>query len=398
MSYFKKYMLLVVALVLVGISLTWFLIPPSRHAETRSPDAIAVDAIRVKQARHDSWMKVHAVVADHFASEVKSPASASVKELKVERDMAVKKGDVLVVLDPQEHERENTYLNAKQIQQMKVIDATKKQIIHQEKLVSQQSIIFDLAQKKFDRYKQLLKEQLVSLQDIEAIKAEALKQENQLVREKSQLIVLKQHLTAEEVLLLDIHNQLQDIKTAIDDSFITAQWDGWVRDIKVRSGSEVMKNEVVMTLQGHHYDLHAPLSIERYKKLSHIKNIAGYINVSGVEHALTQGALVPYKMHKQPEVSWSLPEDKKWIAGERFDVFIRIPHDELTTKLPQKAVFDSYVFEIVEGRLRAVPVTILDVSEQGQSEVLVSGLTENMHIMTTGLAGPKEGLAVKVSE
>ena len=238
----------------------------------------------------------------------------------------------------------------------------------------------------------------IKAQTIEAIKAEALKQENQLVREKSQLIVLKQHLTAEEVLLLDIHNQLQDIKTAIDDSFITAQWDGWVRDIKVRSGSEVMKNEVVMTLQGHHYDLHAPLSIERYKKLSHIKNIAGYINVSGVEHALTQGALVPYKMHKQPEVSWSLPEDKKWIAGERFDVFIRIPHDELTTKLPQKAVFDSYVFEIVEGRLRAVPVTIMDVSEQGQSEVLVSGLTENMHIMTTGLAGPKEGLAVKVSE
>ena len=396
--YFRKYGLVIFAGILLLVATVWLFKSPSRGVEAREPNVLVVDAVTVKQAPHDGWMKVHAVVTDHLASAVKSPISATVERLLVREDAVVSKGDVLVILDQRDLERDKQYLIAKESQQLNAIAATKKQLAHQDSLVSQQTTIYQLAQKKYDRYQRLLKEKLVSVQELESFKAESLKHHNQLVREQSQLIALTQRLQADKVVLMDIRNQLQDVLTSLEDCIIKAQWDGWVRGIKVRPGSEVMKNEVVLTVQGHHYDLVAPLSIDRYKKLVNLEGIDASLQVDHADIDLSQGSLVPYKMNKQSHVSWPLPAEQQWVVGDRYDVYIRLPHELATTKLPQKAVFDSYVFEIADGHLRAVPVSIVDVSEKGEVALLVTGLKDNMRIMTTGLAGPKEGLAVKVAE
>ena len=377
------------------MSVFWYTHPPTRQSLSEQDRSYLISAMPVSHQQHDAFTKVIATVVDRQATVINSPLDSSVVKMYVRDGDVVRKGDVLIELDAEDMARNFEVLLTKRQQHAQSINTYEQQLAQQNQLVQQQEALHLLSMKKRDRHKILLDEKLISEQRGDDLQIEILQQETQMLKERSMLLSLQQQRNAELTAFKDTSRQIANLEESIESAKIRAPWDGVVQMRLVRVGAEVRKTEPLLSLQGKQFDLVAPLTISKYRKLSQLGTISGFVDYQGERLLLEQGKLTHYQPNVQPEVIWSLP-GPEWIAGEHMTAFVRVPQQQMTMRIPQKAVFGQKVYIVDDGELRGVPIEIVDRSDEGVPSFLVSGLADGMIVMTTAIAGPKEGLAVRV--
>ena len=390
---------------------------PKPAPEEVAEKAWSVSAMAVVPMNIAPNLNLFGRVSTPRKAKLTAAVQANVLDVLVDEGQLVAKGDLLIQLDDRDVKLDLMQAQADlddaqaQRAQMKAQhQADVKKLDYQEQM-------FDLAQKKTERYQQLRGDQLISAAVLD--EAESLARQQAIALEQQRVVVktFKHELAKAKASVDRATVKVEQARLNLERTRIEAPFGGLVSGVEVAPGDRVSVGHALLALiDTKKMEVRAPIASKYIASLSaqmkQQQRVRAWATIDGERIALTLRHLAAEVVSGHSGIDGIFAIDDKDLAASKANVVVlgrvvnmslELPAEQNVASVPVQAVYDNQRVYLVENeRLRGVDVDVVGeyVNDSGDYRVLVrsEALQEGQSLMTTQLSRAMTGLKVALSD
>lgn len=365
-------------------------------------DAASVETITPQPGEVSPQLQLYARYQSRQSITINSPTSADVVQVMARVGDRVAAGDALVQLDDADLARQVRQLEARRqdLQSRLQIERRQHQS-NQQALVIERNLL-EIAESSVARLRNLRNQNLSSAADLESAERN---QQNQLLSLQQRELAIARFEDVEiqfEAQLADLDSQLEQAQSNREKSLIKAPFAGRLSNIRIQNGANVSSSQELMTLvDDQQTELVAWAASPALVESSQLIGLSGVIDYPQGPLEVTLSQYDPAAQGGALQLYFDLNEANGHLTLNRYyRLWLDLPPVN-ALMVPDSSIYaNAYVYEVVDDRLRRVPVKLLgERFDNGQLWRLIEGdLSADTPILKTRLQDAAQGLAVRVSQ
>lgn len=364
-----------------------------------------VEAITVAPAALSPQLTLYGKVESPELTRAAAPGVGRVSRLLVREGQFVRRGQLLLTLDPRDFEPQVVQARAQVDELMAALDSERLRHAADLDQLEQERRLLEFAAADVARFERLREENFYSQAAVDQSRQQLARQQISL---RTRQLAIKDHaarVAQLEARLKQAKAHLEQAELALARSRVASPFDGIVAELKVAVGDQVANGQTLLTLYPIaglevRAKIPAPYQEEILTQLGRGQSLKASTQVAGemLPLALTRVAGAADTRGLDAFFRFATVPDQLRL-GTLLTLYLSRPAVEGAIAVHYAALYGGrYVYKVVQGRIQAMPVRVVGelAGERPMLLIQSDGLKRGDQVLTTHLPNAITGLRVEV--